>query len=666
MGASASAPASNGSAENKNNDDHPDNKAATGDDLVNMKDRPRHCTDCICLLLLIAAWVVMSIIGLIVTGAISNPNLSPGDPARLTNAMDYRGRTCGVTDSVKTRPSGYYLPSGTVVCVSSCPSTTDYTQFICQDEVQDASNINVVTAWTNVANYKCMFAAKTIKVANRCIYQSQNTNQTAGAIAKQFIGAAVANTVPASYSSDSDNDYYTQLFGDIWKLKGYIFGFGIGIAVVFSFLYLYVLRIPCCLKIFIWAIVFSILVGFLIGSILLYSLGQSWKSSGSKTTTEVNLMLGMSYVGFACTFLYFCLIIILCKRIMLAIGIVLEASKSITSMPLLILMPIIQVTGCVAFLIPWTIFVAYLASSGDVTTITKSYNGISYSYREVSYSKNTKYAFLYYLFCWFWTSEFIIATGQLIIALAVATWYFTKDKSTVGNSTFFWAFRTTLRYHLGTAAHGSLIIAIIKTIRAVVAYLQKKAKDSHNTIMQAVLCCVQCCLWCFEKCMKFINKNAYIQTAIYGYGFCHSARVAFFLILRNILRVAAVGIVSEIVLILGKLFVPILTTLACYLCVGYGLPQGETNGIVVPMAMVFVLSYFVASMFTEIFGMAIETILCCYIADEESFPPEERFADGDLKSSVQKHAEQAAKNQQNVQVQEVKVAPKDDKGEPMM
>ena len=54
------------------------------------------------------------------------------------------------------------------------------------------------------------------------------------------------------------------------------------------------------------------------------------------------------------------------------------------------------------------------------------------------------------------------------------------------------------------------------------------------------------------RCMKFINKNAYIQTAIHGYGFCHSARVAFFLILRNILRVAAVGIVSELVLLLGR------------------------------------------------------------------------------------------------------------------
>ena len=40
--------------------------------------------------------------------------------------------------------------------------------------------------------------------------------------------------------------------------------------------------------------------------------------------------------------------------------------------------------------------------------------------------------------------------------------------------------------------------------------------------------------------MRFINKNAYIQTAIFGTGFCTSAKEAFFLILRNAARIAAI------------------------------------------------------------------------------------------------------------------------------
>ena len=156
------------------------------------------------------------------------------------------------------------------------------------------------------------------------------------------------------------------------------------------------------------------------------------------------------------------------------------------------------------------------------------------------------------LFTYFWTSEFLVACGQLVLALAIACWYFTRDKTKCGNGTVMWAARVLTFNHLGTAAFGSLIIAIILTIRAIIAYIQKKAKKSGNKLLQYIMCCLQCCMWCLEKCMRFLNKNAYIQTAIYGYSFCKAARKAFFLVLRNILRVAAVNMVAEFVLLLGK------------------------------------------------------------------------------------------------------------------
>ena len=101
--------------------------------------------------------------------------------------------------------------------------------------------------------------------------------------------------------------------------------------------------------------------------------------------------------------------------------------------------------------------------------------------------------------------------------------------------TFFFfkqAIRTTIRYHLGTVAFGSLIIAIIKTIRTVLAYIQRQAKKSKNKVLEYIMMCLQCFMWCLEKIMKFINKHAYIITAIYGHGFCRSAGKAFWLLLR--------------------------------------------------------------------------------------------------------------------------------------
>ena len=37
------------------------------------------------------------------------------------------------------------------------------------------------------------------------------------------------------------------------------------------------------------------------------------------------------------------------------------------------------------------------------------------------------------------------------------------------------------------------------------------------------MCFCKCCLWCLEKCIRYISKNAYILTAMFGYNFCKSS-----------------------------------------------------------------------------------------------------------------------------------------------
>lgn len=152
--------------------------------------------------------------------------------------------------------------------------------------------------------------------------------------------------------------------------------------------------------------------------------------------------------------------------------------------------------------------------------------------RSFEFSDFVKQCAWYLLFCFFWTGQFILAMGEIIFAMAVSKWYFCRDKDEIGNVTVVSSITASIWYHSGTAAFGSLIIAIIKMIRAFLSYLQRKAEEMDSSVAKAVLCCFQCCFWCLEKCMKFLNKNAYIQTAIFGTAFCTSAREAFFLILR--------------------------------------------------------------------------------------------------------------------------------------
>lgn len=46
-----------------------------------------------------------------VCGAIYDPDLIQGNPARLTRATDFNGNICGRTAGFKDKPYGYYLPS---------------------------------------------------------------------------------------------------------------------------------------------------------------------------------------------------------------------------------------------------------------------------------------------------------------------------------------------------------------------------------------------------------------------------------------------------------------------------------------------------------------------------------------------------------------------------
>lgn len=100
--------------------------------------------------------------------------------------------------------------------------------------------------------------------------------------------------------------------------------------------------------------------------------------------------------------------------------------------------------------------------------------------------------------------------------------------------------------------------------------------------------------------------------------------------------------------------VPTATTVLAYFAIVYGTNTDQVTGVIAPLVFTFLIAYYVADMFTEVFGMGIDTILMCFIADEEMFDPVDRFAEGSLATTVQKTAQDAASNR----VQAIKVVQK--------
>jgi hypothetical protein len=345
---------------------------------------------------------------------------------------------------------------------------------------------------------------------------------------------AVTDLVPKNENLKQGYNFWSNLYGDLWVARYFILGLGFGAPLVVGFLYSFALRIPGVLAFMVWASIFATIGIFFAAAWYAGETATQWASADPPkyTQDEINAATYGSYGLYAAGGLLVLLFLFMRKRIQLAMGCVKETSKAITAMPGIIVFPVIQGLGLMVFMIAWCVYVAHLASMGDFSTSQYDAGPIKISVRTFEFSNFVKQCGWYLLFCFFWTSQFILAMGEIIFAMSVSKWYFSRDKSNIGSATVWTSIATSMWYHSGTAAFGSLIIAIIKMIRSFLAYLQRKAEEMDSSIAKAVLCCFQCCFWCLEKCMRFLNKNAYIQTAIFGSSFCTSAKEAFFLILR--------------------------------------------------------------------------------------------------------------------------------------
>jgi choline transporter-like protein 2/4/5 len=93
-------------------------------------------------------------------------------------------------------------------------------------------------------------------------------------------------------------------------------------------------------------------------------------------SSQVTYWSYAAYIFIAIDVLVLLLLIFMCSRIKIAVGIIREASKALTYMPFLVLFPIVPTVLITVFVIYWIITAAYLASSGSITvnTLTDTIN----------------------------------------------------------------------------------------------------------------------------------------------------------------------------------------------------------------------------------------------------------------------------------------------------
>ena len=217
----------------------------------------------------------------------------------------------------------------------------------------------------------------------------------------------------------------------------------------------------------------------------------------------------------------------------------------------------------------------------------------------------------------FWLVFFISAFAEMVLAGTFARWYWTLRKDDVPFFTLTGSIYRTFRFHLGTLAFGSLVITICRIIRLVLEYIDQKLKKYDNELTKAILCCCRCFFWCLENFLKFMNRNAYIMTAIHGKNFLSSSKDAFNLLMRNVLRVIALDKTTDFLFFLSKLLIS-LGMAACtffYLTSDLFAQHFPSTFLHYPLAQVvfiFIGTYLIATVFFGVYSMAVDTLFLCF------------------------------------------------------
>ena len=115
----------------------------------------------------------------------------------------------------------------------------------------------------------------------------------------------------------------------------------------------------------------------------------------------------------------------------------------------------------------------------------------------------------------FWTQQVFQNTIHVIVAGVVSTWWFAPDEASSCCSVAIKdSFIRATTSSFGSICFGSLLVAIIQTLRSMV---ESARHDSSNDGCAAfVLCLVDCLLQCLQGILEYFNKFAYIYGESYN------------------------------------------------------------------------------------------------------------------------------------------------------
>lgn len=123
---------------------------------------------------------------------------------------------------------------------------------------------------------------------------------------------------------------------------------------------------------------------------------------------------------------------------------------------------------------------------------------------------------LFFLLVIFWFMQVVPNIMHVTTAGVTATWYFAGGGRMPRNPTLA-SFKRASTTSFGSICFGSLIVAILNVIKAVV----RNAVEQQNEFVRCIALCIVSCL---ESMLEYFNTYAFVHVAVYGCSYIEAAK----------------------------------------------------------------------------------------------------------------------------------------------
>jgi len=601
-------------------------------------EKRRICTDVPCCVLFLAALGIQFYIFYLAL-------IRGADPNRLLYFANHEGNLCAPDDKY---PAGNYAAwpdirlIDIIICVNSCNETTSDPRMVTppfEFDIADYTASELLSG--DFTGYE-----STLLFNAYCIPNPKN----------------IANTLSAFFAQD-----FTSSFDNI--------GASVELAIndILTCRYLFIVTAFVTLLlaliwgriirhfggIIIWTSILFTIIGVFFIAYYLITYSGFLKAFGYDLIASIMYWTGV--VLAVLDGLFTLAICFMWNRIRLALRIVKEATRSLSSLWQLFFYPIVPFFTFCAYFTYWVITGIYIGSvikyrtedippgqyipyyDSPVTGPTLFDKLGQTTYQTRFYKERWQYALLFHFFVLLWVSYYISYHTYLVVCGVYAEWYFAdwedikerkKKRPARGeaakaneltNCPVWNSYYRTTKHHMGTIAFASLLIAIVEFVEYTLTYFEKKFLNAEDSpLKKCVLCLLHCLLKCLKCILNRINKNGLTITAVYGWPFCAASIEGILIVMKNIIRASAMSMVSGYLEKLGGIAIVALTTGIMMTITYYIYGDGDIIGadskvtsLTSPGIVYFIISLIVTGNFMHLYEVGLRTIFICFLIDEQ-------------------------------------------------